>query len=110
MPRVTFQLTLLPGTPTGTLFLTGDHRAWSDDPAGWTFREGVLHAELPDGLLAQVKVRRVNPDGTTTEEGDPWGGRARAHRVVVRGDTTVPLTVPGWQDGPARTEIGRAHV
>ena len=54
MPRVTFQLTLPPGTPPGTLFLTGDHRAWSDDPAGWTFRDGVLHAELPDGLLEEL--------------------------------------------------------
>ncbi|GGL07004.1 alpha/beta hydrolase [Deinococcus radiotolerans] len=98
MPRVTLQLTLPPGTPPGTLFLTGDHRAWSSDPHGWTFSGSTLHAELPDGTLAQVKVRRVNPDGTVTEEGDAWGSRARAHRVIVRGDTTLPLTVAGWQD------------
>ncbi|GHF41776.1 putative alpha/beta superfamily hydrolase [Deinococcus metalli] len=101
MPRVHFRIShRSPARPPGTLFLTGDHRAWSSDPAGWTFGpDGTLDAELPDGTLLGVKVRCVAPDGTVTEEGDAWGGRAPAHTVVVRGDTEVRLDVAGWQDG-----------
>ncbi|WP_309572822.1 alpha/beta hydrolase-fold protein, partial [Deinococcus sp.] len=100
MPRAHFRISHLPGDrPDGLLFLTGDHRAWSDDPGGWTFdASGTLDADLPEGALLMVKVRGVLPDGTVTEEGDPWGGRAPAHTVVVQGDTETVLEVAGWQD------------
>lgn len=104
MPTVRFVIPQLPPlTPPGTLFLTGDHRAWGSDPTGWAFRlqgqGAVLDAELPDGALLGVKVRVLEPDGTVTEEGDPWGGRAPAHQGVIRGETELTLTVAGWQDG-----------
>ncbi|WP_019587532.1 alpha/beta hydrolase [Deinococcus apachensis] len=102
MPRVRFRLSAPPPVPGATLFLTGDHRAWSSDPERWTFQDGPgsseLSAEFPEGALLNVKVRARHPDGTVTEEGDAWGGRAPAHRAVVRGDTTVDLTLAGWQD------------
>ncbi|WP_412027067.1 alpha/beta hydrolase [Deinococcus yunweiensis] len=100
MARVHFRISHRPpGPPPGTLFLTGDHRQWSSDPAGWTFQGDTLSADLPDGTLAMVKVRVLASDGTVTEEGDAWGCRAPAHTVVVRGDTDVTLEIAGWQDG-----------
>ncbi|MPY66786.1 alpha/beta hydrolase [Deinococcus sp. SDU3-2] len=100
MPRVFFRLRAPSPAPGATLFLTGTHRGWSDEPQGWTFApDGTLAAELPQGALLNVKVRALRPDGTVTEEGDAWGGRAPAHRLVVRGDTTLDLPVAGWQDG-----------
>ena len=56
MPRVVFRLRLAPGSPPAqTLFLTGDHRGWSSDPAGWTFSAaGELTADLPMGALTGV--------------------------------------------------------
>ncbi|MDL2343761.1 alpha/beta hydrolase-fold protein [Deinococcus sp. MIMF12] len=105
MPRVLFRLSAPPPVPGATLFLTGTHRGWSDGVEGWTFGpDGVLAAELPPGALLNVKVRALAPDGTVTEEGDAWGGRAPAHRLVVRGDTTLDLPVAGWQDGRAGRE------
>ncbi|THF85086.1 alpha/beta hydrolase [Deinococcus sp. KSM4-11] len=100
MPRLHVRLTRLPAlSPPGTLFLTGDHRRWSSDPAGWTFdAAGTLDADLPDGTLLMLKVRHVAPDGRVTEEGDAWGGRAPAHKVTVQGDTDVTLDIAGWQD------------
>ena len=90
-------------TPAGTLFLTGDHRAWSSDPQGWTFQSDgkswALEADLPEGSLLGVKVRVLGADGTVTEEGDAWGGRAPAHKAVIRTEgETVPLSLAGWQD------------
>ncbi|MFC3832660.1 MULTISPECIES: alpha/beta hydrolase [Deinococcus] len=101
MARVHFRISYRPPPPApGPVFLTGQHRGWSDDPTGWAFDDaGTLDAELPDGQLLMVKVRHVAPDGTVTEEGDAWGGRAPAHTAVVRGDTEVVLDVAGWQDG-----------
>ncbi|PNY80865.1 alpha/beta hydrolase [Deinococcus koreensis] len=103
MPHVRFVIPERPPhTPPGTLFLTGDHRGWSGDPAGWTFRlqgpGAVLDAELPDGALLGVKVRVLEPDGRVVEEGDRWGGRAPAHQAVIRGDTELTLELAGWQD------------
>ncbi|UBV42113.1 alpha/beta hydrolase [Deinococcus taeanensis] len=98
MPRLTVHLTVPPGTPSGQAFLTGDHRGWSSTPTGWTFTPaGTLHADFPEGQLLNLKVRLQRPDGTVTEEGDPWGQRAPAHRAVLRGDTTLTLKVAGWQ-------------
>lgn len=103
--RVRFQVRLPAGTPPGQVFLTGTPRAWSDDPRGWTFDAGDrLDADFPPGTLASLKVRLLRHDGTVTEEGDPWGGRAPAHKLVIQGDhmqadRTVTLTVAGWQDG-----------
>jgi predicted alpha/beta superfamily hydrolase len=115
VPYVRFRLSVPPPVPGTTLFLTGDHRAWSSDPHGWTFEDGPggpeLGAEFPDGTLLNVKVRARHPDGTVSEEGDAWGGRAPAHRYVVRGDPTLDLpldltvSVAGWQD--ARAGQGR---
>lgn len=109
MARVRFVIPELPPTtPPGQLFLTGDHRNWDDDPAGWTFeRSGggaALEAEVPTGTLMGVKVR-LRQAGQTTEEGDAWGGRAPAHKVVVSGDMEVSLPLAGWQD--ARQGRGR---
>lgn len=110
MPRVRFVIPQLPAdTPAGTLFLTGDHRAWVSDPAGWTFeRQGdgaTLTAELPAGSLLGAKVRMLLPDGKTIEEGDAWGGRAPAHKAVILDDCEVTLPLAGWQD--ARAGRGR---
>lgn len=104
MPQVRFVIPELPPhTPPGTLFLTGDHRGWSSDPAGWAFRHqgpgAVLDVELPDGALLGVKVRVLELEGRVTEEGDRWGGRAPAHQAVIRGDTELTLELAGWQDG-----------
>ncbi|MFC4638005.1 alpha/beta hydrolase [Deinococcus hohokamensis] len=101
---------LPPGTPDGTLFLTGEHRGWSSDPAGWTFErsgEGaMLDAEVAAGTLLGVKVRLRLPDGEVREEGDRWGGRAPAHTLTVLEEGGVfPLDLQGWQtpqDPPAR--------
>lgn len=84
-------------TPDGLLFLTGDHREWSNDPAGWTFTGRELQAEFLEGALLSVKVRVLH-GGRTTEEGDAWGGRAAAHKAVVHGDMDIPLDLEGWQD------------
>jgi predicted alpha/beta superfamily hydrolase len=102
MVRVRFVIPELPPqTPEGVLFLTGTHRHWSDDPAGWTFGRledgAVLDAQLPEGALLEVKVR-LHHDGQVTEEGDVWGGRAPAHKAVVEGNTDVHLHLGGWQD------------
>ncbi|MBZ9750704.1 alpha/beta hydrolase [Deinococcus sp. HMF7604] len=107
MPRMVFRLRLPHGSPPAqTLFLTGDHRGWSSDPEGWTFTAaGELAADLPMGALTGVKVRARHSDGTVTEEGDAWGGRAPAHKVVVSGETVIQLEVAGWQD--ARAGQGR---
>lgn len=103
MPRVRFELPALPpNTPPGELFLTGEHRDWASDPAGWTFERAgpgvVLDAEFPEGALLGVKVRLRKRSGEIVEEGDRWGGRASAHQAVIRGDRTVVLPVAGWQD------------
>lgn len=100
MPRVHFRMSHRPPPHApGTVFLTGQHRDWSDNPTGWTFdADGTLTAELPDGQLLMVKVRHVSEGGTVTEEGDAWGGRAPAHTAVVQGDTDVVLDIAGWQD------------
>lgn len=102
MPRVLFRLSAPLLAPGSVLFLTGEHSGWSDEPEGWTFREGPnsseLCAEFPEGTLLSVKVRARLPDGTVVEEGDAWGGRAPAHGAVVRGDLTLTLDVEGWQD------------
>ncbi|MBZ9714039.1 alpha/beta hydrolase [Deinococcus multiflagellatus] len=106
MPEVRFRLHLPPGSlPAGTLFLTGDFRGWAAEPGPFAFVQGEVRANLPDGTLTGVKVRLHHPDGTVTEEGDAWGGRAPAHPVVVRGPGLVELTVAGWQD--ARAGQGR---
>lgn len=117
MPRVLFRMHAPLPAPGAVRFLTGTHRGWSDEPEGWTFGpDGTLTAELPQGALLNVKVRALSPDGTVTEEGDIWGGRAPAHRLVVRGDTTLDLPVAGWQDGqggrgrPARSAPPRETV
>ncbi|MCP2014972.1 putative alpha/beta superfamily hydrolase [Deinococcus sp. HSC-46F16] len=117
MPRVLFRLHTPPPMPGAVCFLTGTHRGWSDEAEGWTFApDGTLAAELPQGTLLNVKVRALSPDGTVTEEGDAWGGRAPAHRLVVHGDTTLDLPVAGWQDGqggrdrPARSAPPRETV
>lgn len=94
---------LPPGTPAGTLFLTGDHRRWSSDPQGWEFRpqQGawVLDTELTEGALLGVKVRLLGADGRVSEEGDGWGGRAPAHKAVVEAPhQTITLALAGWQD------------
>ncbi|WP_135229105.1 alpha/beta hydrolase [Deinococcus fonticola] len=94
---------LPPGTPAGTLFLTGDHRGWSSDPQGWAFQRetqgAVLIADLPVGSLLGVKVRLLGTDGCVTEEGDAWGGRAPAHKAVIHADRQmVTLSLAGWQD------------
>lgn len=100
MSRVLFRLSAPPPVPGAALFLTGTHRGWSSDPQGWTFGlDGTLAAEVPGGALLNVKVRALAPDGTVSEEGDAWGGRAPAHRLVVRGDAALDLPVAGWQDG-----------
>ncbi|BDP42950.1 hypothetical protein DAETH_29190 [Deinococcus aetherius] len=105
MPHIRFRLSAPPPVPGATLFLTGEHRSWSSDPEGWTFREepngAELEADFPEGTLLAVKVRARHPDGTVTEEGDAWGGRAPTHQAVVRGDLTLDLAVAGWQDGRA---------
>ncbi|GGI72848.1 hypothetical protein [Deinococcus wulumuqiensis] len=103
MPQVRFEIPALPSdTPPGELFLTGEHRDWSSDPAGWSFGRtaagAVLEAELPEGELLSVKVRVRTPSGKILEEGDPWGGRAPAHQAVIREDMTVSLPLAGWQD------------
>lgn len=102
MAHVRFIISNLPpNTPDGVLFLTGDHRKWGNDPAGWTFeRSGnraVLDADLPEGALLGVKVR-VSHDEQATEEGDAWGGRTPAHKAVVHGDMEIQLQLEGWQD------------
>ncbi|WP_233554426.1 hypothetical protein [Deinococcus cavernae] len=104
---------LPPGTPAGTLFLTGDHRGWSSDPQGWAFQRtgqgAVLNADLPMGSLLSVKVRILGTDGRVTEEGDAWGGRAPAHKAVIHEDgQTVTLSLAGWQDD--RQGRGDRHV
>ncbi|CAM3554339.1 alpha/beta hydrolase [Deinococcus frigens] len=105
MPKVRFIIPgLPPGTPQGVLFLTGDHRGWSNDPAGWTFTGRELAAELPAGSLLGVKVRVLH-DGQTSEEGDVWGGRAPAHKVIVQDEMDLQLNFDGWQD--ARKGSGR---
>lgn len=102
--KVRFVLPELPAnTPAGTLFVTGDHRRWSSDPEGWTFtrggQEAVLDADLPEGSLLGVKVRILKADGTVTEEGDAWGGRAPAHKAVIQHEgQTFTLALDGWQD------------
>ncbi|MDV6375700.1 alpha/beta hydrolase [Deinococcus arenicola] len=98
MAQVRFVIPKLPpDTPEGILFLTGDHRQWSNDPAGWTFSGRELQVELPEGALLGVKVRVLH-DGQTTEEGDIWGGRTPAHKAVVGGDMEIRLQLEGWQD------------
>ncbi|GHF84853.1 alpha/beta hydrolase [Deinococcus ficus] len=115
MPTVTFHVPALPpGTPAGTLFLTGSFRGWADDPSGWTFRvrDGriTLSAFFPAGALLDVKVRVQRPDGHSAEEGDAWGGRAPAHKVVVGADDQeVSLRLRGWQDGQGAGRPGRAR-
>lgn len=102
--NVRFLIPELPArSPAGTLFLTGDHRAWSHDPQGWIFqRDGnslVLDADLPAGSLLGIKVRVLGEGGSVTEEGDAWGGRAPAHKAVIRDEgQTVTLHLKGWQD------------
>lgn len=102
MVHVRFAIPRLPpNTPEGVLFLTGDHRQWSDDPAGWTFERmgggAVLDADFPEGALLGVKVRLLH-GGQTTEEGDSWGGRTPAHKAVIDGDMEIRLEPEGWQD------------
>ncbi len=109
MAHVRFVIPKLPpNTPDGVLFLTGDHRKWGNDPAGWTFeRSGngaMLNADLPEGALLGVKVRVLH-DGQTIEDGDMWGGRAPAHKAVIHGDMEIQLNLDGWQD--ARQGRGR---
>ncbi|ACO47028.1 alpha/beta hydrolase-fold protein [Deinococcus deserti] len=94
---------LPPGTPPGTLFLTGEHRGWISNPEGWTFDQSgegaMLDAELAAGTLLSVKVRLQLPDGHILEEGDAWGGRAPAHTVTVQEQGgVVTLNLEGWQD------------
>ncbi|WP_188900210.1 alpha/beta hydrolase [Deinococcus aerophilus] len=94
--------TLPPHTPAGDLFLTGQHRAWSSDPAGWTFRRcgagAELNVEFPEGTLLGLKVRVRTAHGQVIEEGNAWGGRAPAHTGAVTGDMTLTLDLAGWQD------------
>ncbi|MFN4253085.1 alpha/beta hydrolase [Deinococcus sp.] len=118
MARLRWRISHLPPLPTGSaVFLTGDHRAWSSDPTGWTFDPaGELLGEHPEGTLLSVKVRARHPDGTVTEEGDAWGGRAAPHRHVVTGDAGIDLHVAGWQDArggldrPARSAPPREET
>lgn len=103
MPRVHFIIPALPNkTPPGTLFLTGDHRRWSNDPAAWTFETTALghefSADFPEGSLLSVKVRLLQDGGQVIEEGDRYGGRAPAHKVEVTEDRSVNLHLGGWQD------------
>jgi hypothetical protein len=90
--------------PAGdTVFVTGNHRALADwAPRGVPLRRGADGAwdatvEVEAGTRIEYKVTR----GTwPTEAADATGTPLPNASAVVRGDTTITVSVPRWRDGP----------
>lgn len=108
---VRFEVEVPAGTPAAAkVHLAGDFQGWQPGDAAWVLERGPdgrwrRDCEFPDGRPLQFKFTL---GGWERVEKGPGGEELQNRLHVVRGDTTLQVTVARWADGapPRDTATG----